>query len=216
MNKMWSFTKKKVLGTPSKVSIEPVIATPVYSPNTLLARECSGRHAKKSLDSTIIYNQFEQLKRFQSLQSMDTIQKPKSSHNASMFVIVLLISILSAVIASVVTLGIMSNQFNYNSTIIPYSGIQSNNAAMMLHPSVHPKNPVSPIHYETLPFQVKVKIISNSVSDNKIVRPQNKRRITLKKLKDVASGAMKGLFWEIITSPKEFFTNEENENFYFN
>lgn len=120
-HQMLSSLKKKILGTPTtpKATPVPAIATAVASPVSLLARETSGRNIRKIVDTNTVYNQFEQLKRFQHSNSpsdvsyQEKLDKPlftpekaqkKSAPRAKLPVALLLVAIVSAITASVIVL----------------------------------------------------------------------------------------------------------------
>lgn len=115
---MLSSIKRKIFGTPSTPKPIPVV-TAIASPISPLARETNGRHVRKVVDTNTVYNQFEQLKRFQHINSpSDVFYQDKqdrsyitpekrhkvSSTKANFPVMLVFVAVVSALTASVVVL----------------------------------------------------------------------------------------------------------------
>lgn len=110
--------KKRSSKAPVEASAVPVIATAVSSPTNLLARESSGRKVKKLVDTSTVFNQFEQLKRFQNANSYSpNIVKNKQPKSYTKIPLLFLVAILSAITASVVVL-LCSVFFNQKTIVI--------------------------------------------------------------------------------------------------
>lgn len=182
---MLSSLKKKILGTPStpKATLVPVVATAVASPVSLLARETSGRNIRKIVDTNTVYNQFEQLKKFQHINSpSDIIYQEKSdksyitpekaqkkSHvngNAKLPVGLLLVALVSAVTASVVVL-LYTHLYVMTSVSAPSNGLVSQHHAPIAYESF--QNPYPVQQYLPQPYAT-VTESTPSASIYKIIR----------------------------------------------
>lgn len=109
---MLPFFKKRVLGISPKPVAVPVVATAFASPVPLLGRDASGRNVKKVVDTSTVFNQFEQLKKFQHINSTpDKVFEEKipsiSSKRQSAkvpWLLLIVVAIVSSITASVVIL----------------------------------------------------------------------------------------------------------------
>jgi len=107
---MLPFFKKRVLGISPKPVAVPVAATAFASPVPLLARDASGRNVKKVVDTSTVFNQFEQLKKFQHINSTpdkayeEKIPSSKRQSTKVPWLLLIVVAIVSSITASVVVL----------------------------------------------------------------------------------------------------------------
>jgi len=190
---MLSSLKKKILGTPTTPKATPVqvVATAVASSVSLLARETSGRNIRKIVDTNTVYNQFEQLKRFQHSNSpsdicyKDKLDKPfiitpektqkQSSPRAKLPVALLLVAIVSAITASVIVLLYTHLYVNVSGPVLS-SALESPHHATSGYVALHqPPRPVE--QYLPLPQPQPLDAVAvvppPSASICKIIRIRN-------------------------------------------
>ena len=125
---MLSFLRKRVIGSSSKGKSQiPVLATAVATPLPILSREVNGRNVKKGIDTSIVYNQFEQLRKFQHLNNLsnssisaDHVKRPKKETNSfPQLQLLVLVALISAVTASIVVLMYSTLFWNTSTPICP-------------------------------------------------------------------------------------------------
>eukprot|EP01032_Pedospumella_encystans_P019418 gene19418-22076_t len=188
---MLSSLKKKILGTPTtpKATPVPAIATAVASPVSLLARETSGRNIRKIVDTNTVYNQFEQLKRFQHSNSPSDVSyqekldkslftpektQTKSAPKAKLPVALLLVAIVSAITASVIVL-LYTHLYPNGSGHVLSSSVKSPHYAASGYELYQPPHQVE--QYLQLPQpppqQVDSVAVPTSASIYKVIRIRN-------------------------------------------
>ena len=183
---MLSSLKKKILGTPTtpKATPVPAIATAVASPVSLLARETSGRNIRKIVDTNTVYNQFEQLKRFQHSNSpsdvsyQEKLDKPlftpekaqkKSAPRAKLPVALLLVAIVSAITASVIVL-LYTHLYPNGSGPVLSSPVKSPHFVACGYEMYQPPHQVEQYLQLPQPQQVNSVAVPTSASIYKVIR----------------------------------------------
>jgi hypothetical protein len=223
---MISHIKRRLLGMNPKAHPEPVIATPVSTPSTLLSRERTGRKNRHTMDSNVVFNQFEQLKRQQSASMIDASELPKAklARTVPKLSIVALVAIVSALIASIVALTVAgmtapysSPQVNVNFPVQYQSNELLPSAANALVPAFpsHATIPARTAQHRTGFVEVRATVIQketiDTLSGRRIPAKSVSARTPVNRVRRWVAQVASGV-WGLVVEPRELLEEAEDIN----
>lgn len=198
MKSMLSFLwRKKYSGVAVQARAVPVVATAVGSPANLLARKGSGRKVRTTIETSTVFNQFEQLKRFQNAQNLSpgspVADKIKETKPFPKIPLLVLVAILSAVTASIVVLVYATLFIQKPIVVVSSSGLGGSDH-MQYQVAALPS--VRPQAIKTGNFQLGV-FVANLTDDNKLSRqrPRQHRKKVIASLAATLDMKIKDVKW---------------------